>query len=147
MRKLKILWLALLFATMAAIFFFSGQSGEASDKVSNQTAQLLNIEIPDETAEDSPGPVLAGFPLRKLAHVFLFALLGACSLGVFHGKVYGLLFCYAYALLDELHQSFVPGRTARITDTLIDAIGFLTVAAAFWCLRAIIRRKPTHREN
>ena len=28
-----------------------------------------------------------------------------------------------YAVLDELHQSFVPGRLARITDVFIDLTG------------------------
>jgi VanZ family protein len=29
----------------------------------------------------------------------------------------------AYAALDEFHQSFVPGRTAAVTDVLIDTTG------------------------
>ncbi len=30
-----------------------------------------------------------------------------------------------YAISDEIHQAFVPGRHARITDVLIDTVGIL----------------------
>ena len=31
--------------------------------------------------------------------------------------------CLTYAISDEFHQSFVPGRTATIRDVIIDTIG------------------------
>ena len=34
-----------------------------------------------------------------------------------------ILIVGAYASLDELHQSFVPGRTPAVTDVLIDTTG------------------------
>jgi len=36
-------------------------------------------------------------------------------------------FAYLYALSDELHQSFVPGREGKFVDTLIDLLG-ITIA-------------------
>ena len=41
-----------------------------------------------------------------------------------------------YAGFDELHQGFVPGRTAALTDVLIDALG-ATVAAFLWSRWAV----------
>jgi VanZ family protein len=32
-----------------------------------------------------------------------------------------------YAVLDEIHQAFVPGRTADVYDALADVIGVLIV--------------------
>jgi len=32
---------------------------------------------------------------------------------------------YLYAVSDEIHQYFIPGRTGRFRDTLIDLIGIL----------------------
>ena len=37
----------------------------------------------------------------------------------------GIIFCFVYAVLDEYHQSLVPGRTSTFKDVLIDMIGVL----------------------
>jgi VanZ family protein len=34
-----------------------------------------------------------------------------------------ILICFLYALSDEIHQSFVPGRACRILDVVIDTSG------------------------
>lgn len=47
-----------------------------------------------------------------------------------------VLFCLAYAVSDEWHQSFVPGRRPSALDVLIDGAGALTAAR----LRAILSR-------
>ena len=31
-----------------------------------------------------------------------------------------------YAMLDEIHQAFVPGRGALITDVMLDTLGVIT---------------------
>jgi VanZ family protein len=35
----------------------------------------------------------------------------------------GIVFPFFYGILDEIHQYFVPGRTADIRDVLLDLIG------------------------
>ena len=35
------------------------------------------------------------------------------------------LISYLYALSDELHQAFVPGREGKIIDTIIDLLGIV----------------------
>jgi VanZ family protein len=39
------------------------------------------------------------------------------------GSVAAVLFCLAWAGLDEWHQSFVPGRDASLSDVFADAVG------------------------
>ncbi len=39
--------------------------------------------------------------------------------------VFSLIFCILYAITDEIHQLFVPGRGTEVTDVLIDGIGAL----------------------
>ena len=46
-----------------------------------------------------------------------------------------------YGLSDELHQSFVPARTADLRDVAADAIGAAAGLAAVWAC-GIIRRSP-----
>jgi VanZ family protein len=54
-----------------------------------------------------------------------------------------LLAVAAYASLDEFHQSFVPGRTAAVSDVVLDTTGgaFAQLAAAFVLLIAASRER------
>lgn len=43
------------------------------------------------------------------------------------GSIYGsIILGVIYAVSDELHQLFVPGRAGRITDVMIDSLGLMT---------------------
>jgi VanZ family protein len=61
--------------------------------------------------------------LRKLAHAGEFAALGALLLRALRDERLALVLGVAYAVTDELHQHFVPGRVASPLDVLIDAVG------------------------
>jgi VanZ family protein len=37
-----------------------------------------------------------------------------------------------YGALDELHQSFIAGRTASLGDFLMDGVGLILGLGAFW---------------
>jgi VanZ family protein len=73
---------------------------------------------------------------RKIAHFTEYAILGFLAARAFRTsprpaiRQRWFLICVAlvvvYALLDEYHQSFVPSRTASVTDSLIDMAGGLT---------------------
>jgi len=74
------------------------------------------------------------FILRKIAHTveyfiltfFLYrAFKGSFNMGIFHLFIYPATLSFFYAVSDELHQSFVPARSASIRDVLIDTIGIL----------------------
>ncbi|MDD2225086.1 MAG: VanZ family protein [Candidatus Shapirobacteria bacterium] len=65
------------------------------------------------------------FLILKSFHLIEYAFLaGLLSLAIFKKK-WVILIAYLYAISDEIHQSFVPGRTSRLRDTLIDLIGIL----------------------
>ncbi|MBA2462943.1 MAG: VanZ family protein [Actinobacteria bacterium] len=61
--------------------------------------------------------------LRKLAHTAEYALLGALLLRALRAELPAFLAGVAYAVSDELHQHFVPGRRGAPLDVLIDTIG------------------------
>ena len=80
----------------------------------------------------------SGFPSglgisTKIYHLGIFFVLSFfLSISIIKGKnqnkdlVYlAAIICIFYALTDELHQLFVPGRTSAVTDVLIDSIGIL----------------------
>ena len=78
----------------------------------------------------APGPWL-DLLLKKSAHAFAFAVLAWLYLRALRGdapaapRLYllSLLLTVVYAVSDEFHQSFVPGRHPAVTDVLIDTGG------------------------
>jgi VanZ family protein len=61
--------------------------------------------------------------LRKLAHVVEYVILGALLVRALTAPVPALAAGIAYAISDELHQAFVPGRYASALDVAIDSVG------------------------
>jgi len=80
----------------------------------------------------------------KGVHAVEYALLGACFAhavwiswprrGV-RGWLSAWLFATSFGLLDELHQAFVPGRSADVLDLAADALGAALAVTAFWVVR------------
>jgi len=79
----------------------------------------------------------ADFILRKLAHVFVYFVLTILIFDVlwieFKNKqlsfrrmyfIAGFL-AFLYAVSDEIHQTFVPGRNGSPVDVAIDSLGIL----------------------
>lgn len=77
--------------------------------------------------------------LRKYAHFFIYLFLGgvvknALTVSGMKGwKSLGLaiLLCFLYAVFDEIHQYFVPGRMPLVMDVVIDTAG-ATVGALLY---------------
>ena len=72
------------------------------------------------------------YVIRKCGHVTEYFILSLLLLRGFQAgnRKFGLqlalmvvLMVAAYAALDEFHQSFVPGRTAALSDVLLDTAG------------------------
>jgi len=63
------------------------------------------------------------FLILKSFHLIEYAILFICFKIAGYSSKQSLLFSYIYALSDEFHQSFVPGRTGLLRDTLIDLFG------------------------
>jgi VanZ family protein len=65
--------------------------------------------------------------VRKAAHFTNYGILFWLLIrGPMSGRPYAALgFCIFYAMLDEGHQFFVPGRTSSLYDVVIDSSGAL----------------------
>ena len=61
--------------------------------------------------------------LRKLAHAAEYAVLGVLLLRALERPALALWLGTAYAVRDEIHQAFVPGRLGSPLDVAIDAAG------------------------
>jgi VanZ family protein len=128
-RDKRFAW-ACVFVWMAVIFAFSAQahSGEI-------TAEYLgdyNVSV------------------RKCAHMceyaFLFFLCRRAFLLTapgFHGTsgLWPLALSFFYAMTDEFHQLFVPGRSAQFNDVLIDTAGATIAWLLLSCIAFIRARR------
>ncbi len=47
-----------------------------------------------------------------------------------------------YAVSDELHQMFVPGRSAQLSDLLADAMGVVAGASLCWLWGLVAGQRP-----
>ena len=63
--------------------------------------------------------------LRKLAHVYEYALLGFLLARAVRRPAVAVVLAAAYAVTDEIHQTFVEGRHGAPRDVAIDTVGAL----------------------
>lgn len=116
---------------MMVIFYLSHQpaaeSSHLSLSVTNWLLSGLSMVIPKEFIELEQ----LHFYIRKSAHFFAYFVLGVLLLRAFvisgvrgwKGAISAFLLSGVYAVSDEVHQLFVPGRGAQVSDVLIDSAG------------------------
>ena len=153
----KLIFSLLTVIVMVLIFMFSSDnSGESSDKSQSVTAVIAEAFFPDYenmTLEEKDAVLdKAEHIIRKIAHFTIYTALGFCaSMTVGKRKLLSLssagvlIFCFLYACSDEIHQLFVPGRSGRFTDVLIDTsgsvLGLLISILIFTIIQHFSRRK------
>ena len=135
MRKVvNVIKVTMVLAAMACIFYLSSQTATESRVLSNRVADQLTgyIEtvtylVPFIRKVDLTYPVVQ---IRKLAHFTIYLVLGLVSYLVLPRQwsvkkkmTLVVSLCFMYAITDEFHQSFVPGRAPEVRDVLIDTLG------------------------
>lgn len=143
---------------MAVIYLLSAQPAEASNGLSTDlTGKLLFIAeklglLHAGASNDTN--IMDGFNnfLRQFAHGFAYFILSLFVMNAFRiggrkltASVLPVFFiCAAYALSDELHQFFVPGRATQFVDFMTDCDGVLSALvlyAAVLCSRRLLCKK------
>lgn len=105
----------------------------------------------------------ANVPVRKLAHMFEFAVLAVLYQTALARSItktneqakskfkhYWLAFVLAvlYALSDEWHQSFVPGRSSSLLDSGVDSTGALIgLTTVYWLRRSFIVEQEAEQKG
>jgi VanZ family protein len=142
----------LLIAWMGLIFYMSSQQGGESSGLSNKIVSKLFSLFPflgdphDEEAE-----IFLTFSLivRKTAHFteyLILAVLAFFFISSYYVSMGAYLFSWAfatiYAITDEIHQHFIPGRVAAPLDVCVDSAGALFgVYLVFLVMRARKRNR------
>ncbi len=94
---------------------------------------------------DAPQIRMLLFDLQhRIAHLIAFGLLGLLAAWAFEGHrraaVLALVLTALFAVTDEVHQSWVPGRRARIDDWLFD---MFSAALALYVWPRLRARRPS----
>lgn len=153
------------------------QSGELSVAVTGKVDGVINPENPSDSSgseaampSDHSAPVVTEEEkkqekearikkldpiIRKFAHILEFAIFtffAAIFATTFDMKslvrfliVFAL--CGIYALSDEIHQYFVPGRVCDIKDVALDVMGVFISAAMVCLFYELYRRKAAKKAN
>ncbi|WP_027308865.1 VanZ family protein [Caloramator sp. ALD01] len=127
--KRKFLFIFLLLY-MSFIFYLSSEPANISHSRNRKIIETVKITT-GKDIDKKVGRERLNFYVRKNAHFFLFMFLGSLSLlYINHIKIknkflIAFIFCFLYAISDEVHQYFVPGRGPRVMDVFIDSAGAL----------------------
>lgn len=133
MKQTKLIPWSLVLGWMILIFLLSAQTGPESGALSGGLTEALIALIrplfPDarflvESLESV---------LRTHAHFIAYFVLGTLLMNALTqdtlqtaASIRSFIISILYALSDEIHQYFVPGRAAESQDVLVDALGALT---------------------
>ena len=101
---------------MGIIFIFSSCNADVSAIQSQMVVNYLKEFIP-----------VNSFLVRKLAHFSLLFVLGFTIYLLTKNYKRTFIITSLYAIGDEVHQYFVPGRSCELRDVIIDVGGCITV--------------------
>ena len=136
---LRSLFLILTLGCCLLIFLNSAADSEVSGKQSGTITEALAPVVIPNYDQLSPGEQKLGSLVRKAGHCLEFMALGLCSFSfcltfrkkndrqgrLFLAFLSALAFSVLYAVSDEIHQIFVPGRACEFEDVVTDTMGIL----------------------
>ena len=128
---LRAIIMIFLLGTFYIIFGFSNQNGEESGNLSGKIAKITLEILPIENNKQNLKRAEA--VIRKIAHFSIYTLVGFLLMSfvsTYHVKEkkrigISLFIGILYAISDEINQKFVPGRSCKITDVMLDTMGVL----------------------
>ena len=156
----RILSAAAVVFWMAGIFLFSAQTGTDSGNLSGGIVNmLLHFFFPGfdklPLEEQLRWLDICRLLVRKGAHMAEYAVLAMlCANALRTYPLSRLLqwiapvgICLLYAISDEIHQSFVPGRACSPWDVCIDTAGAICGVIAFMTVAALIRTQKSKKQD
>ena len=150
---LRCFLLLLICLQLALIFGFSAEnakkSGETSTQVAEEIAKVV-VEDFEELPEEEQQEVVQRIdpPVRKVAHATEFGVLGGLffllfltfPLPMWASHLLSIFAAAIFGALDEWHQTFVPGRSGRSRDVLIDTSGAILVCSILLLLAHLLKK-------
>ncbi|PPK46967.1 VanZ family protein [Clostridium algidicarnis] len=138
---------ALLIGWMVLIFYFSSQIGEVSSEKSKIVIYIFNVLGLDLNTYFGE---LSTLIVRKSAHFTEYFILFILTYNVMKyyfekGRLFFIsyIITVAYAMTDEFHQLFVPGRAGALKDVLVDSTGGLFALLIVFVFVKIKKDEPS----
>ena len=122
-----VLFISWMFFIFNMSSYVREDSNELSKGITKAIVSVIEKVYPDADIDISSFNNV----IRKYAHFFGYMLLGILVSQVLRVSgvkgykiyVYSIVFCVLYAISDEVHQHFVPGRGPELRDVIIDSTG------------------------
>ena len=124
----RIILIILIILWMYLVFGFSGQDGEQSSGISYKISMIL-------TGNNEEIAIIIEPYVRKVAHFAEYAI-GAILIYLLLytfqkisskiRNISSIIITIIYAISDEIHQLYIPGREGKIVDVYIDTLGIIT---------------------
>lgn len=146
----KVISYILLITWLFLIFYLSNQPGDISGGESSSIIYhffevIYNIFHISKDNINSVVELLHN-PIRELMHFLEYLVLSFLVMNVLKQNnikeniiLVSIIFSFIYAVTDEIHQVFIPGRTFEYLDILLDTLGSI--------LGSIIGYKIFWKEN
>lgn len=156
---LRIILILLLLGTFYIIFGFSSQDGEKSGSISRRITEKIATFIPqiqkeNEIEKENIMNTMERI-IRKMAHFSIYTAVGLLLMSLVstynikekNRLIITLITGIIYASSDEIHQSFVPGRSPMITDIVIDTMGVILGILLIILGKKIIKKYRKNKQN
>lgn len=129
-RNINYRWIPVIL-WMSLIFILSHQDATRSSQLSGGLMTAVMDALAGLFKGISIQPETLHFILRKGAHFTAYLVLGLLAAYAQEPKrrkewLWTLIICIVYAVSDEYHQTFIPGRSGELRDVLIDSAGSFT---------------------
>ena len=133
----RITMLILLGLTFFSIFNFSSQDGTTSSGLSRKVARKIVDVFPytKNLSENTKNKIVeksqpiirkgAHFSIYMLVGIFIMSFISTYKLHLKYKFLISILVGLVYAISDEIHQGFTPGRTPSPIDVGIDTCGVM----------------------
>lgn len=145
----KILSWTAVILWMALIFNLSSQVADKSNQMSTGITEII-IKTLEKIAPDTDFDIKSfNHIVRKNAHFFAYLVLGVLVMNALRrSKVYAIRsfilalgICILYAVSDEVHQLFVPGRGGQVMDVFIDSSGAIAGIGLYLLICRIVMKR------
>ena len=163
MMKKENIWLIisilLVIIWMVSVFKLSGEVSEVSGNRSggfiSSIIRFFNNDISEDNLEkltESLQPFV-----RKIAHFLLYSLGGFLiynliyiilrKYGYIKNIIISILCGVFYAITDEIHQLFVPGRSGEIRDVFIDTLGVIFGTLMYYLIISFLVKRIFNKKS
>ena len=150
---IRVILIIIIIFISSTIFGFSNQNSEESSGVSSKVAEILiKIQPKYKNISDTEKEELIEkyqTPVRKFAHFSIYTILGmsiaglTCTYGINNKKraIITIIAGALYAMSDEIHQTFIAGRSGQITDVLLDTFWIIVGMIIVLKIMSIFKNK------